>query len=492
MAWKINDPQLAGEAKRIVALLTGWAWGIAALVLCAVCAGFFGYRYEDKVGDLTADLARIEGEARAMSRDPSWTRETKAHLDEILEDTFRYDVRDADYAKDHYAFYDSQGRLIAETGTAPARPSIRLSKPFEGANSTRGEIVVEVTYRDIIQESIFVGFGALALAALVVIAVRAIPIRALRGMVTRLDESQSARSATEDKLRAHVQELEETREALQLSTERMRTALESAAESSQAKSQFFASMSHELRTPLNAIIGFSEIMSNSLFGPIGNERYCDYVDLILKSGRHLLSLVNEILDLSKASSGKLDLNDGEVDLSLLVRDVIRTMQATADKAKVKLISQVGSDLPCLRADPQRLMQVLLNLVSNAIKFNVEDGSVRIHADFDPDDGFKIKVIDTGIGIAQENIPKALERFGQIEDSWTRRHEGTGLGLPISKRLIELHGGTLMLTSAVGEGCTVTLWFPPERVIEDQAAHAMPGELCEEHEASGTDRARGAG
>ncbi|MFZ1988198.1 MAG: ATP-binding protein, partial [Alphaproteobacteria bacterium] len=275
-----------------------------------------------------------------------------------------------------------------------------------------------------------------------------------------------ARSAAEDKMRAHVQELEQTREALQLSTERMRTALESAAESAQAKAQFFASMSHELRTPLNAIIGFSEIMTNALFGPIGNERYCDYIDLILKSGRHLLALVNEILDLSKAGSGKLELSDGEVDLNLLIRDVIRTMQATADKASVRLVSDINPGIPNLLADPQRLMQVLLNLVSNAIKFNVENGTVRIRAEFEPSEGFRIKVIDTGIGIAQEDIPRALERFSQIEDSWTRRYEGTGLGLPISKRLIELHGGTLMITSAVGEGCTVTVWLPRERAIEN--------------------------
>jgi signal transduction histidine kinase len=389
----------------------------------------------------------------------------KEAVGEVLADTLRYDLRDGESAMDHYAVFDADGDLIAQIGAPAAWPTIRIARPFLSVGSSRGGIVAEVTYSDVLEETALVGCFALAVAALVVFAVRAIPMRALRGMVERLDESQMARSVAEQKMRAHVQELEETREALQLSTERMKMALESAAESSQAKAQFFASMSHELRTPLNAIIGFSEIMSTALFGPIGNERYCDYIDLILKSGRHLLALVNEILDLSKASAGKLELNDGEVDLNLLVRDIIRTMQATADKANVKLISEIAPGIPYLSADPQRLMQVLLNLVSNAIKFNVENGTVKIRAEYQPDDGLKIKVIDTGIGIAQEDIPRALERFGQIEDSWTRRHEGTGLGLPISKKLIELHGGTLMLTSAVGEGCTVTLWFPKERVIE---------------------------
>ncbi|MFZ1989355.1 MAG: histidine kinase dimerization/phospho-acceptor domain-containing protein, partial [Alphaproteobacteria bacterium] len=404
MAWKIHDPQLASEARQLGTVVTSLASAVAVLVFVVVCAGSFAYRYSDACEDLETDLARIQGEAAAVVHSAGTPASlTAKDITGILSDTLRYDRLDGD-EQDHYSVYDARGSLISEIGSPPEMPVLKIEGPFLPGSANPGKVVVEISYAGIIEDTVQIGLAALGLAALVLLAARGVPMSALRSMIQRLDESQAARSTAEDKMRAHVHELEAAREALQRSTERMQMALESAAESSQAKSQFFASMSHELRTPLNAIIGFSEIMSNSLFGPIGNERYCDYVDLILRSGRHLLSLVNEILDLSKAGAGKLELSDGEVDLGLLARDVLRTMQATADKAKVKLVSDIASNMPCLRADPQRLMQVLLNLVSNAIKFNVENGTVRVQAEYQPADGFKIKVVDTGIGIAQENIP----------------------------------------------------------------------------------------
>ncbi len=241
------------------------------------------------------------------------------------------------------------------------------------------------------------------------------------------------------------------------------TARDEAEYANRAKSQFLAVMSHELRTPLNAIIGFSEIMFAEPYGPIGDKRYKQYVQDIHGSGGHLLSIINDILDLSKIEAEQAKLNEEEVDLVALIAAVRRIMQERATAAGLTFLCESGEGLPWVRADRRALKQVLLNLLSNAVKFTPKGGQVGLRMAVDPDRGLRMIVHDTGIGIDPQDIPRAMSAFGQVDASWSRRYEGAGLGLPISRALARLHGGTLELTSQPGTGTTVTIRLPPERV-----------------------------
>ncbi len=245
---------------------------------------------------------------------------------------------------------------------------------------------------------------------------------------------------------------------LKAGEEELRHAKAQAESAAQAKSEFLASMSHELRTPLNAIIGFSDTMLNGVFGPLDNPRYQEYVQDILNSGQHLLSLINDILDLSKIEAGAMAVDHHPVALGHVVE---RALSMTRDSAMANglcLDVDVAADLPAAEGDERRLLQVMLNLLSNAVKFTPEGGTVAIKAEVDAET-VTIRVTDTGIGIAAADIPLALEAFGQIDSARSRRFPGSGLGLPLSRKLVELHGGSLTIDSHVGQGTTVIVRLP---------------------------------
>jgi signal transduction histidine kinase len=261
----------------------------------------------------------------------------------------------------------------------------------------------------------------------------------------------------------YVAEINAAKDLLQRNAEKLAAALETANAANNSKSQFLAAMSHELRTPLNAIIGFSEIMKDQLSGPL-NTRYCNYARDIFNSGSHLLSLVNDVLDITKFDAGHLSLNDDIVDLAQLIRDCVNSIELQAAKAEVAISAKIAPSIPQLRADERRLRQILLNLLSNAVKFTPPGGSVVVQLDRQ-DDGITLRVVDTGIGIASDDLPIAFARFGQIDSQLSRKYEGTGLGLPLTKHLVELHGGTLQLISDPGAGTAAIVHFGVERLLE---------------------------
>jgi len=304
---------------------------------------------------------------------------------------------------------------------------------------------------------------AVAIAAVTVLIVGL----ALFGSVVDRHLAERAERETA-RLRRHVTELEATQSELEATARNLEAALNEAASASQAKSQFLAAMSHELRTPLNAIIGFAELLAQEMFGPLGSARYRDYASTIQSSGKHLLGLINDILDFSKLDAGRLELDEQAVDLTEIVRESVKMLATQADEARVRVHEALDADLPELMADPRRVRQIVLNLLANAVKFTPPEGEVRV-ATFRTDTGIALAVSDTGIGIAPSDIPKALERFGQVDNRLARKYEGTGLGLPLSKRLAELHGGALALESEVGRGTTVRVTFPEHRLLGEQVA-----------------------
>jgi two-component system, cell cycle sensor histidine kinase PleC len=228
----------------------------------------------------------------------------------------------------------------------------------------------------------------------------------------------------------------------------------------QAKSEFLATMSHELRTPLNAIIGFAEILEQELFGPLGQPRYKDYVGIIRDSGDHLLGIINDVLDLAKAEAGRMDFAPAAINVADIVAEAARMMAGRAQAGGLKL--EIGSmaELPPVLADERRLRQILINLLANAVKFSTTDGRVRVSARLTAGKReVAISVADNGIGIAEDDIPICLSPFGQADSSLARRHEGTGLGLPLSKKFAELMGGALEIESTLGVGTTVSIVLP---------------------------------
>ena len=247
---------------------------------------------------------------------------------------------------------------------------------------------------------------------------------------------------------------------------------EKAEAESQAKSAFLAVISHELRTPLNAIIGFSGLMESERFGPLGAPRYREYVSDIRNSGEHLLELINNILDLSRAEAGKLHLQEDAVDVVEAMQICVRQMQPRATENRVQLELSVPPSPPMLRGDAAKLRQILFNLLSNALKFTPADGRVLLTFECGADEGITLIVKDTGVGMSPADIPRALEPFTQLDNRLARRYEGTGLGLPLTRSFVELHGGSLRLESAVGEGTMVTVAFPPDRTIAS-VADALP-------------------
>ena len=248
----------------------------------------------------------------------------------------------------------------------------------------------------------------------------------------------------------------------------LREAKEAAETSSRAKTEFLATMSHELRTPLNAVIGFSEMMVGEQYGPLGHENYRGYAKDVHDSGKHLLEIINDILDIAKAEAGTFELSEEAVDCRELLTSACRMLRTRLDKAGLALVLAVPDELPQLRADGRKLKQIFLNLLTNAVKFTQPGGQIEVGASAEPRIGLTISVRDTGIGIEKSNLSHVLQPFAQVDSSLSRRHQGTGLGLPLVVIMMREHGGALHLESDLGKGTTASVVFPPERLIWHKA------------------------
>ncbi len=265
------------------------------------------------------------------------------------------------------------------------------------------------------------------------------------------------RNLTEMALLAAKQKAERAADAARL-------ALLNAESANRAKTEFLANMSHELRTPLNAIIGFSDVIQNEIMGRFEeNPKYIDYARDIREAGGHLLSVINDILDIAKIEAGQLDLREDAFDAGRALDACTSMLSNRAEEAGVHLIREGGESQVTIWGDEKKFKQIVLNLLSNAIKFTREGGHVTLSTSIDDEGGFELTVSDTGIGIAERDLETALAPFSQVDNAQHRSHEGTGLGLPISRALAELHGGSLEIQSEPGLGTTVTVRLPAERL-----------------------------
>lgn len=295
-------------------------------------------------------------------------------------------------------------------------------------------------------------------------------------------EEQRARSLTqtairnyEERLRAQIQELEKNKQIMEQQAADMNimigdliTAKDAAEEANRAKTDFLANVSHELRTPLNAILGFSETIEMETFGKIDNPQYIDYVKYIHSSGQHLLSLINDILDLSRVESGHQRLNEKELNIHELMQEIMSLVEHYPDANKRDLKLEIASDVSFVRADDRIIKQIMLNLLSNAIKFTHDGGHIQINVQKSDKGELELIVKDDGIGIPADKIGTLFTPFTQVENIMTRAHTGSGLGLSLVKRLVELHGGHVEMTSTENKGTTVMVYLPTNRLIEPTA------------------------
>jgi signal transduction histidine kinase len=426
---------------------------IGALAALAVPLGFGAKVYLDQ-RDLRGFQARLAAErvARYAYVQPLWR-----YSADLVGELASFVLTPDDRA--HLLVHDKAGNVVAAIGERPHGPAFTVAAPIVAGADHTGTVLIETSLVPVLWMIGLLALAGAALGAAIFASIHYLPLRALRLTWRELVAAQGELGAQVDK----------TRDALAIARHEQQRAEEANA----MKSAFLANMSHELRTPLNAIIGFSELLRNEAFGGL-DARYRSYAEDINTSGNHLLSIINDILDIAKIEAGRLTLKQEPIDLERLVGACVRVMRRQAEAAGLQLIAEPVAGAPAAVGDELKLRQVLLNLLANALKFNRVGGSVTIGVKDVDARWVEIAVRDTGIGMSTDEVQVALEPFRQLESTFVRRHQGTGLGLTLAKSLTELQGGTLVVHSRPGEGTTVAIRLPAARLPASDAPAVAAG------------------
>ncbi len=422
---------LQREAERVHRLVANLVGVIAVLMAITAPAGYVAITLNHEITDLYAEVTKQADEvARFVHTNPTaWQAETD-RLDALLTD------RQLDGTQIFVELANANGDIVLAKGYAQRWPTMVRTRAIYFEAQRVGTVSVT-------KSMLPVAYYAAVVAAVAAIAAGSISIL-VQVMPNRV--------------------LDDTFKQLRQSNVELQKALNDAEVGNRTKTEFLATMSHELRTPLNAIIGFSEAMANEIHGPLGSAQYESYVGDIHNSGTHLLSLINDILDYSKAEAGELDCHMQPIDIGDTATKALRMVSTQADRKGVKIEPRIAQDLPPMAGDERRMRQVLMNLLMNAVQFTEAGGHIGLSVAIDRDGDLVIGVRDDGIGMAAEDLDRVMLPFVQLDSGHNRSVDGAGLGLPLTKKLIELHNGALTIKSEVGVGTLVELRFPPDCLI----------------------------
>ncbi len=459
--YDLNQIERLRRTMRRLALIVALATGLS------IPLGFFTISFHDLIEDMEhhADMAGEQVSEYAYAHGATWSYGGE-RLQEIIAHgrTLHGDLYQAVSLPD--------GQPITHHGHPPSWPSASISHYVVVASGVIATISVSKSLLPLFLHTGLVAIFALILGGSVYGVMHLLPLRALDRTLAQLQDSLKSIEAHATETTYAYDELKRQHRLVEETTQELMRARDQAETADRTKSAFLATMSHELRTPLNAIIGFSEMLTQEVFGPLGSTRYKDYCQSICESGRHLLSVINDVLDISKIEAGKLELHCEEVDLPELLEFCARLVRSKVLEGGVELeVVPTREALPVISADPVKLKQVVLNLLSNALKFTPQGGKVSLAASTGGDNGVTLRVSDTGIGMTEEELEVALQPFQQVDNSHTRKYEGTGLGLPLAKGLVEQHGGVLNIESQSGRGTCVSIWLPLGRPAETGVARS---------------------